>query len=108
MFRAAHGRARWIFEGPNGEESVEVHGAVSADDFGFVHQATLNGAGIAIMPQFLAEPSVARGELVRLLPRHLAWRGVWHLVYPTGRYLPRRAAAFRDFVLGELGAAPTG
>jgi DNA-binding transcriptional LysR family regulator len=108
LFRADQGRTRWTLAGPDGEEDVEVHGPISADDFAFVHRACVQGAGIALMPQFLAEPSVGRGELVRVLPSFLGIRGVWHLVYPTSRYLPRRAAAFRDFVLGELGAAPGG
>jgi DNA-binding transcriptional LysR family regulator len=56
----------------------------------------------------VAAPGVgcARGELVRVLPEHTGFRGVWHLVYPSGRYLPRRAIAFRDAVLAELAAAP--
>jgi DNA-binding transcriptional LysR family regulator len=107
-FRADQGRTRWTLSTADGEETVAVHGRMSADDFGFVHEAAVHGAGIALMPIFLAEPSLERGELVRVLPRYLGIRGVWHLVYPSSRYLPRRAAVFRDFVLAELGAAPSG
>jgi DNA-binding transcriptional LysR family regulator len=106
IFRADQGRARWTLDGPEGEEHVEVQGRVSADDFAFVHRAVVHGAGIGLMPRFIAEPSVARAELTRVLPNYLGLRGVWHLVYPTGRFLPRRAVAFRDFVLAELGSAP--
>jgi DNA-binding transcriptional LysR family regulator len=108
LFRSDHGRARWTLIGAEGAESVEVRGPVSADDFAFLYEATLHGAGVALLPKFLADASVARGELVRLLPEHEGQRGVWHLVYPSGRYLPRRASAFRDFVVSEIGAAPTG
>jgi DNA-binding transcriptional LysR family regulator len=106
LFRGDHARALWTLLGPNGEESVEVHGPINADDFAFVHQACVQGAGVALLPRFLAEPSIARGELVRVLPAVSGVRRAWHLVYPTGRYLPRRVAAFRDFVLSELGAKP--
>ena len=104
IFRADQGRTRWTLAGPDAEETVDVHGRMSADDFGFVHAAVVRGGGIGLIPQFIAEPSVARGELVRVLPGVLGLRGVWHLVYPSSRYLPRRAATFRDFVLAELGA----
>jgi DNA-binding transcriptional LysR family regulator len=104
LFRAERGRAEWVLSGPNGEESVEVHGRITVDDFVFVQLATRLGLGVALMPKFLGDPSVERGELVAVLPGYFGPRGLWHLVYPSGRYLPRRAAAFRDHVLAELGA----
>jgi DNA-binding transcriptional LysR family regulator len=108
MFRGVLGRSRWTLTGPDGDEDVEVRGPISADEFAYIHHATVQGAGIALMPLFLAAPGVgcARGELVRVLPEYTGFRGVWHLVYPSGRYLPRRAIAFRDAVLAELAAAP--
>jgi DNA-binding transcriptional LysR family regulator len=106
IFRADHGRARWVLAGPEGEEVVEVRGRVTSDDFAFVYRATLCGLGIALMPKFLAQASVERGELVPVLPTLLGPSGNWHLVYPSARYLPRRAVAFRDHVLASLGAPP--
>jgi DNA-binding transcriptional LysR family regulator len=104
IFRADHGRAQWLVSGPTGDEVVEVRGRVTADDFVFVHQATVCGLGIGLMPKFLAAASLARGELVPVLPTYQGFRGAWHLVYPSARYLPRRAVAFRDAILAELGA----
>jgi len=104
IFRGDHGRAQWLLSGPRGDEVVEVRGRISADDFVFVHQSAVCGLGIALMPKFLAAKSLERGELVPVLPSHQGFRGAWHLVYPSARYLPRRAAAFRDLILAELGA----
>ncbi len=104
LFRGDHGRASWRLSGPAGDEVVEVRGRVSSDDFVFVHRVTVSGHGIGLMPTFLALPSVERGELVPVLPSYQGPLGVWHLVYPSGRYLPRRAVAFRDLVISELGA----
>jgi len=98
------GRAQWVLTGQAGDELVEVKGRITADDFVFVHQATVCGLGIGLMPKFLAASSVARGELVPVLPKYEGFKGAWHLVYPSARYLPRRAVAFRDLVLAELGA----
>lgn len=108
IFRADHGRAQWLLSGPRGDEVVEVRGRITADDFVFVHQATVCGLGIGLMPKFLAAKSVERGELVPVLPTYQGFRGTWHLVYPSARYLPRRAVAFRDLLLAELGAPATG
>jgi DNA-binding transcriptional LysR family regulator len=104
IFRGDHGRTQWVLVGPGGNEVVEVRGRVTSDDFVFVHQATACGLGIGLMPEFLAAKSVERGELVPVLPSYQGVRGTWHLVYPSARYLPRRAVAFRDLVLAELGA----
>ncbi|HEY3495787.1 MAG TPA: substrate binding domain-containing protein, partial [Polyangiaceae bacterium] len=103
LFRPERGRARWTLPGPNGDESVEVQGAIGADDFSFVYRATLAGAGIAFLPRFLVKEAVARGALVRVLPGRQLAVGALQLVYPSARHLPRRAALFRDFVVQALG-----
>lgn len=115
LFRPEHGRARWSLAGPKGDETIEVHGPIGADDFTFVYRAALAGAGIAYLPLFLAADAEARGDLVRVLPgaqrgsqvrivptRTLEGSGL-QLVYPSARHLPRRAALFRDFLLKALG-----
>ncbi|HEY3500344.1 MAG TPA: LysR family transcriptional regulator, partial [Polyangiaceae bacterium] len=83
LFRPERGRARWTVPGPKGDESVDVHGAIGADDFSFVHRAALAGAGIAYLPLFLAAEAVERGELVRLFPGRQLEAGTFHLVYPS-------------------------
>jgi DNA-binding transcriptional LysR family regulator len=105
LFRPERGRAHWTLPGPNGDETVEVRGSIGADDFSFVHRVALAGAGIALIPLFLAAEAEARGELVRLLPGRRLDVGSFQLVYPSARHLPRRAIVFRDFILGTLGPA---
>ncbi|HEY8432432.1 MAG TPA: LysR family transcriptional regulator [Sandaracinaceae bacterium] len=101
LFRASRGRARWTLTGPRGEETVEVSGGVSADDFSFALECVASGAGIGLLPSFVAERGGA-GQLVRVLPKHVARGAPLHLVYPADRYLPRRVALFRDFLVAEL------
>lgn len=106
LFRAGREpRMRWTLTGPRGEESVEVGGPIRADDLGFVRSAAIASGGIALLPDFLAEHGVpgARGALSRVLPRHASTAGVLHVVHPAGRYLPRRVATFRDFLIERLG-----
>jgi DNA-binding transcriptional LysR family regulator len=105
LFRATRGRATWSLSGPRGKESVEVEGAISVDDFSFALRAVASGAGLALVPSFLAER--AAGDTVRrVLREHVAPGAPLHLVYASGRYLPRRVAALRDFVLAEAQRAP--
>jgi DNA-binding transcriptional LysR family regulator len=99
VFRAR--KTRWTFEGPRGEESAEVNAAVSTDDFSFALQSAASGAGIALLPSFVAERGGA-GKIVRVLRRHVSRGAPLHLVYPAGRYLPQRVAIFRDFLVREI------
>lgn len=78
--------------------SLDMSGQLRANDFAFVQSAALRGAGIALLPCYLAREDVAARRLVRVLPQ---WRGGGSelaLVYASARYLPAKVAAFRDFV----------
>jgi len=99
LFRAGRGRATWNLRTSAGsEETVEVHGSINHEDFSFATQTVIAGAGIALLPAFLA--LAAGGErLARVLPRHYWTGSPVHLVYPAERYMPRRCVAFRDFFL---------
>jgi DNA-binding transcriptional LysR family regulator len=103
LFRPDRGRASWTLTGPAGEETVEVTGPVGGDDFSFLQRMVLAGVGIGLLPSFLCQEAAASGGLTRVLPEHSGRGGHLHLVYPSARYLPARAAAFRDFVLAALG-----
>lgn len=103
LFRPDRGRARVTLTGPDGPEEVDVTGPVGGDDFSFLHRLVLAGAGVGLLPGFLCADAIAAGQLVRVLPRHVGPGGAFHLVYPSARYLPARAVAFRDFVIAALG-----
>jgi DNA-binding transcriptional LysR family regulator len=49
-----------------------------------------SGAGIAVLPAYVAAPGLARRALVPVLPRTTIARIPLHAVYPSRRYLPRR------------------
>lgn len=101
VFRAPRGRTTWTLTGPSGPETVEVAGAVSTDDFAFALESVASGAGIGLLPRFVAERG-GRGRIERILSRHIAPGAPVHLVYPAGRFLPLRVAALRDFLVAEL------
>ncbi len=101
LFRAPRGEARWTLTGPRGDEAIDVRGALTTDDLSFAVESVKDGAGIGLLPALAAERS---GGLTRVLPRYTAGGAPLHLVHIAGRYLPRRVAALRDFLLVELGA----
>ena len=80
--------------------------AVVGDDMLFVLEAVRAGAGLGMLPTFLAQPELAIGGLVRVLPRVSALAGTLYLVHPAARRLPRKVTAFRDYLFEQLSLHP--
>jgi DNA-binding transcriptional LysR family regulator len=93
------GHAQLELHGPGGARSVEVHGALSGDDFGFVRDAVLAGAGLGIVPTLCAIDELWRGELERVLPDWRGRPGPVHVVYPSREFVPAKTRALRDFII---------
>ncbi len=81
---------------------------IVANDLSFVRAALRAGAGIGLLPSFLARDDIASGALVRVLPRHVAPRAMLSLVHPAARHVPLKVIAFRDFVLGHVATVALG
>ncbi|HEY2388431.1 MAG TPA: LysR family transcriptional regulator [Candidatus Binatia bacterium] len=79
-----------------------------ADDLGFVREAARAGAGIGLLPGFLARADLAGGTLVRLLPRYELPHAALYLLHPAARHVPPKVIAFRDTVIGWLASHPIG
>jgi len=70
-----------------------------ANDFLFLRGVAASGGGIATLPSFIAQPYVASGDLVRVLPALRATIGGLVMLYSSTRPLARKIAAFRDFLV---------
>ncbi len=75
---------------------------IVCDDLLFVRDAVRSGAGIGLLPTFVAEADVLAGRLVRIVPRFERLAGSLHIVTPASKHVPRKVTAFRDLVLELL------
>lgn len=91
---------------PGAAAAVGAHGRIVCDDLLFVRDAVRTGAGLGLLPIFVARPDVAAGTLVRVLPRWERQAGWLHVVCPAARHVPRKVTAFRDLVLELLRGPP--
>jgi DNA-binding transcriptional LysR family regulator len=87
---------------------VGSSGRIGCDDVLFVRDALRAGAGLGMLPTFVAEPDVLSGALVPVLPRLEKQAGWLHVVSPAARHSPRKVTAFRDLVLELLRARGLG
>ncbi|WP_242342261.1 LysR family transcriptional regulator [Anaeromyxobacter terrae] len=92
-----------------GREPADLTGRarIVCDDLLFARDAVRAGAGIGLLPSFVAEPDVVAGRLVRVLPRHERLAGTLHVVTPAAKHVPRKVSAFRELVV-ELAGTPRG
>lgn len=102
LFRGRGGRANWKLQGPNGDLTVEVRGAISADTLPFIGRVAAAGLGICSLPVLLAREFVQRGELEMVLPSYrLAGAGLY-VVWSASAFMPARVALLRDFLVEHL------
>jgi len=60
------------------------------------------GAGIAVLPAYVARAAVERDALRRVLPRTAIARMPLHVVYPSRRHLPARVQVLLDLLRREI------
>jgi DNA-binding transcriptional LysR family regulator len=102
LFQSHGGRATWKLQGPDGEESVEVSGSLSADDLSFVASCVVAGAGIGLLPMPLAREAVQKGALRMVLKDYRIEGAGVHVVLPSAAFVPARVALLRDFLVTNL------
>ncbi|HET9751390.1 MAG TPA: LysR substrate-binding domain-containing protein [Myxococcales bacterium] len=87
---------------------IEGRARIVCDDLLFARDALRSGAGIGLLPTFVAEADLAAGTLVHVLPRYHRLAGHLYVVSPSVRHVPAKVTAFRDLVLELLRARPLG
>ncbi|MCF6367851.1 LysR family transcriptional regulator [Rhizobium halophilum] len=88
------------FSSPEGTTiSVSVSGPLEVNSPQATLRAAKAGLGVAIIPDFIAGPSIHSGDLVTLLDDFIAKdRGIY-AVYPHRRYLPAKVRSFVDYLV---------
>ena len=91
--------SNWRFIEPDGSSfTVPVSGPIEVNSPLASVRAAVSGIGVALVPDFIARPKIATGELVTLfddfLPRD---RGIY-AIYPHRRYLPAKVRTLVDYL----------
>lgn len=108
LFRPTKGKARWTLEDAEGTSTtVEVRGRLGGDDYGFVASAIAAGAGVGMVPRFLAADGIRQGRMIEVLPGWSSGRGAFYIVHSSGRHVPRKITVFRDFLVDAFRSVPS-
>jgi DNA-binding transcriptional LysR family regulator len=94
--------AAWLFRVDGRLERVDVRSRISANNGEALVEAAAAGLGIALQPDFIAEPYLAAGKVEVLLePFSQPDPGIY-VVLPGNRYVPYRVRVFIDFLAARL------
>lgn len=101
LYRGEGGSVTWELSHNRRKESVVVRGRVSSDQQSFVLEAATEGLGVALLPEFFAEPAAREGRLRNVLTRYYSEGALRSLVLPA-RHQPTRVTLLRDFLTERL------
>ena len=86
----------------SGRRKVRVHvsGPVSSRDFNSVSTFVYRGHGIGLLPSTYCDEQLAKGGLIRLMPKWTSAQIPVFAVYPSRRFLPSRLNVFLQALTG--------
>lgn len=93
------GQSNWRFIEDGKTISIPVTGPVRVNSPLAALQAAKLGLGFAALPSYLADPAVARGELIPVLTDYLPTGQTLQAVYPHRRHLAGKVRALIDHLV---------
>jgi DNA-binding transcriptional LysR family regulator len=100
-------KGAWHFRRGGRKHSVKVAATLETDEPEAVHAAVLAGAGVGIVPLYMASAALREGRLVHLLGNYeVDTSSAIHLVYLPNRTQPSRVRALIDFLMGRFAPVP--
>jgi DNA-binding transcriptional LysR family regulator len=96
MLNAKNNETYWDLVSGRRKVRVHVSGPVSSRDFNTVSTFVLRGHGVGLLPSTHCDGEIARGRLVRLLPKWASPPIPVFAVYPSRKFLPLRLSVFLE------------
>jgi DNA-binding transcriptional LysR family regulator len=93
------GKSLWHFEEDGEQVSVPVQGNISANEASTLLRAAMAGAGVAMLPSYLAGVHIHSGELIRLLPHAEPRQMNVYAVYASRKHMPAALRSMLDFLV---------
>ncbi|MER9597928.1 LysR family transcriptional regulator [Mesorhizobium sp. M0244] len=88
----------WVFSSDDTPLVLRPPPAATSDSMGFLLQSCIAGDGVALLPAYVCQPSVAVGRLVELFPGWEIPPYEMMLIFPHLKNHSKAQVAFRDYV----------
>ncbi|MGE6784977.1 LysR substrate-binding domain-containing protein [Ensifer adhaerens] len=106
IFYTNRGAADWRFEGPSGATVVRAHLALGMNNGDMLHDAAVAGLGIALLPAFIAGPSVREGQLMEIDVGLRPEPEFIYMAHPEGRRVSAKLRAIAQHLKETFGDPP--
>jgi DNA-binding transcriptional LysR family regulator len=73
---------------------VSVHGPFRSNNLSAVLAACRAGMGVCVLPWYVAQEALSKGEIVRVLEGFAPPAQEMHAVYPSPKLVPRKVSNF--------------
>lgn len=93
---------KWLLQGPHGEETVRVRGALTSNNGESVRQWMVDGHGVGLRSVWDVAPYLNTKKLVRVLPAYFQQANVY-AVYPSRLASSARLRVCVEFLMNRLG-----
>jgi DNA-binding transcriptional LysR family regulator len=100
------GQSNWRFTEDGKTISIPVNGPLRVNSPLAARTAAVMGLGFVVLPSYLAEPAVQRGELVPVLKSFLPTGQTLQAVYPHRRHLAGKVRALIDHLVEWFATHP--
>jgi DNA-binding transcriptional LysR family regulator len=100
------GGAEWELIGPDGAVVVPIRGSLRANHGEVLHQAAIDGLGIALQPTFIAGEALAAGLLQPVLRDYPPSELSAYAVFLSRKFLSAKVRTFVDFLAEKFGPEP--
>ncbi|MFS8046789.1 LysR family transcriptional regulator [Rhizobium sp. BR 314] len=106
IFYTNRGVADWRFQGLDGAVVIRGKLALGVNNGDVLHDAALAGLGIALLPAFIAGPSVREGRLVEIDVGYRPEPEFIFMAHPEGRNPSTKLRAIADHLKKAFGEPP--
>jgi DNA-binding transcriptional LysR family regulator len=93
----------WKLKGSDGIHTIAIRGVLCSNNGEVLKDAAIRGLGIALLPTFIIEPALMRGELQVVLPEYQPPELSIDVMYPVNRHLSAKIRLFVDFLKQRFG-----
>ena len=95
VYSSVQGDDRWHFAGPAGRATaVAVSGPLRSNNLTALLTAAIDGMGLAMLPWYVANESVARGVVKAVMTDHHPPAQEMHAVFPSPKLVPAKVTGF--------------
>lgn len=93
---------KWMMRTDPGEAEPHLPTTMICNNIEAMLTATVNGLGIAYMPNFLVRDAIASGSVVPVLDHYMIQHGQFWVLWPSNRQMPPKLRVFVDFICARL------